>query len=263
VTEVLAPYLKLLPLALALMLGLWAVSVLKKDASIVDRFWGLGFLVLYAAQLADCRFLTFRAALVLGLVFVWAVRLSLHIHLRNRKHGEDARYQKMRASIGPRFWWVSLFTVFFLQGSLLWLISAPLVLILLFPQSDQATLLDYLGVGLWTVGFLFEAVADFQLARFKKDPGNSGKVCREGLWSLSRHPNYFGEAVLWWGYWVICLNTSVGFFTLHSPLLMTYLLLKVSGVSLLEKQLTQTKPGYAEYVKNVPAFFPRWRVTRG
>jgi len=256
------PYLKLLALAFGMMLALWGVSLLRKDASLVDRFWGLGFLVLYGYQLADCRFLTFRAALVLGMVTLWAGRLSLYIHLRNRKHGEDARYRKMRVSMGRKFWWVSLFSVFFLQGTLMWLISAPLVFVLLFPQSDQATLFDYVGIALWSLGFLFEAVADFQMARFKREPGNVGKVCRRGLWNLSRHPNYFGEAVLWWGFGVICLNTSVGYLALYSPVLMTYLLLRVSGVSHLEKHLSETKPDYADYVKSVPAFFPRLSVER-
>jgi steroid 5-alpha reductase family enzyme/lipocalin len=253
----LAPYLKLLALALGMMLTLWGVSLLLKDASIVDRFWGLGFLVLYGYQLADCRFLTFRAAMVLGLVAMWALRLSLYIHLRNRKHGEDVRYQKMRTSVGKRFWWVSLFSVFFLQGTLMWLVSAPLIFILLFPQSDQPTLFDYVGLALWTVGFLLEAMADYQMARFKRQPKNAGKVCRQGLWNLSRHPNYFGEALLWWGFGVICLTTSVGYLALYSPALMTFLLLRVSGVAHLEKQLAKTKPDYAEYVKSVPAFFPR------
>jgi len=245
-----------------MMLVLWGVSLLRKDASLVDRFWGLGFLALYGYQLADCRFLTFRAALVLGLVSLWAIRLSVYIHLRNRKHGEDARYRKMRVSMGKNFWWMSLFSVFFLQGTLMWLISAPLVFILLFPQSDQATLFDYFGIALWSLGFLFEAVADFQMARFKRESGNAGKVCRRGLWNLSRHPNYFGEAVLWWGFGVICLNTSVGYLALYSPVLMTYLLLRVSGVSHLEKHLSETKPGYVDYVKSVPAFFPRLSVER-
>ena len=214
-------------------------------------------MALYGYQLTDCRFLTFRAALVLCLVMVWGIRLSLHIHLRNRKHGEDVRYQKMRTSIGKNFWWVSLFSVFFLQGTLMWVISAPLIFILLFPQSDQATLLDYLGITLWIVGFLFEAVADFQMSSFKREPGNKGKVCSRGLWNMSRHPNYFGEALLWWGFGVICLNTSVGYLALFSPALMTFLLLRVSGVAHLEKHLAKTKPGYAEYIKRVPAFFPR------
>lgn len=241
------------------MLALWGVSLLRKDASLVDRFWGLGFLALYGYQLSDCRFLTFRAALVLGLVSLWAIRLSLYLHLRNRKRGEDFRYQKMRASGGKHFWWVSLFSVFLFQGTLMWLISAPLVFILLFPQSDHATLFDYVGLALWSVGFLFESVADYQLAHFRRETGSAGKVCRRGLWNLSRHPNYFGEAVLWWGFGFLCLNTSVGYLALFSPLLMTFLLLRVSGVAHLEKHLIKTKPGYTEYVESVPAFFPRVR----
>lgn len=242
--------------------ALWVLSLVRRDASLVDRFWGLGFLFLYGWQLRDARFLTFRAALVLGLVALWAVRLSVYIHLRNRKAGEDARYRKMRDAHGSSFWWVSLFTVFFLQGTLMWVISFPLMVVLLFPQSDRATLMDYLGLTLWTIGFLFEAVADFQMARFKRNPANRGRVCRVGLWNLSRHPNYFGEAILWWGFWIVAANTTVGIYTIFSPVLMTYLLLRVSGVALLEKQLRQTKPEYARYAEEVPPFFPGRLLSR-
>lgn len=240
---------------------LWGLSLWRKDASLVDRFWGIGFCVLYFIQLPQSLFLTFRGGLVLILVLIWGLRLSLHIHFRNRGHGEDRRYQSMRAARPSSFWWVSLFQVYWLQGTLLWLLSAPLLFILLFPQADTPTPLDLVGATLWLTGFLFESIADYQLARFKRDPKNQGAVCRIGLWGLSRHPNYFGEAVLWWGFWTINLNTTAGWYSVYSPLLMTYLLLKVSGVSLLEKELIRTKPGYENYIRQVPAFFP-WRSRR-
>lgn len=261
VSSILSRYFQLLPVCLALMTLLWVLSLYLKDASIVDRFWGLGFIALYAYALPRSLFLTFRGGVLLLLLLLWGIRLSLYIHLRNSKKGEDARYQKMRAACPEKFWWVSLFKVFWLQGAIMWCLSAPLIFVLLFPQADTVTALDFLGLSLWLVGFCFETVADFQLAAFKRKPQNAGKVCSAGLWGLSRHPNYFGEALLWWGYWLISANTTVAWGTLYSPLLMTYLLLKVSGVSLLEKQLVHTKPEYAEYVTRVPAFLPWKRRT--
>lgn len=253
---ILSPYLNSLAVALSFMALLWVFSLILKDSSIVDRFWGVGFIVLSAQQLLQNRFLTFRATLILVLVVIWGARLSLYIHLRNRKRPEDPRYQAMRKARAGSYWWKSLFIVFGLQGFLMWTIAAPLAVIHLFPQSDVPTLLDILGVILWGIGFLFETIADYQMALFKRAPENRGKVCRQGLWNLTRHPNYFGETLVWWGYFLIALNVDFGWVTLFSPLLMWFLLLRVSGVALLEKQLTSTKPGYADYVREVPAFFP-------
>ncbi len=249
-------YLELLAVALVLMTAVWSLSLVIKDASIVDRFWGLGFCALYGFQSFESGFLTFRAVLVLLLVLLWGLRLSIYIHLRNSNKPEDARYREMRRQAGVRFWWTSLFTVFLLQGFILWLVSAPLISVLLFSQTTEAGVWDWAGLFVWSGGLIFETVADYQMASFKRNPKNRGQVCRSGLWNLSRHPNYFGEACLWWGFWLISLNTTSGFYTVFSPLLMTFLLLRVSGVSLLEKQLAVSKPGYAEYIESVPAFFP-------
>jgi|GEM_PF-75951 len=260
VLMLITPYLNSLPLAIGLMTLVWLLSLALRDASIVDRFWGLGFIALTLQQTLQSRFLTFRAGLILVLVILWGMRLSLYIHFRNRRKPEDARYQKMRQAGGPSFWWKSFFFVFILQGLLMWFISAPLAVIHLFPQADEPTLLDLAGILLFMTGFLFESVGDYQLSRFKRDPFNQGKVCRVGLWNLSRHPNYFGESLVWWGFFLISLNAGYGWATALSPILMTYLLLKVSGVALLEKQLKSTKLGYAEYLDEVPAFFPVGRI---
>lgn len=238
---------------------LWGLSLLIKDVSIVDRFWGIGFGLLTIQGLYYSQFLTFRAALILAIVLIWAIRLSLYIHSRNRKKPEDPRYQAMRHARGKSFWWKSYFIVFGLQGVLLWIISAPLMVIHLFPQTDVPTALDYLGLFIWLVGFVFETVADHELARFKKNPENAGKVCRVGLWNLTRHPNYFGECLIWWGYYLVALNVDYGWATLFSPVLMTFLLLRVSGVALLDKHLSSTKEGYAKYQSEVPAFFPSFK----
>lgn len=253
-------YVNSLYVAIGLMTLVWLISLAAKDASIVDRFWGLGFIAITIQQTLQSQVSTFRAGLILALVSLWGMRLSLYIHFRNRKKPEDARYLRMRRATGPSFWWKSYFFVFALQGFLMWLIAAPLAVIHSFPQTNVMTPLDYLGIFLWLTGFLFESVGDYQLSRFKRDPSNQGKVCRVGLWNWSRHPNYFGESLVWWGFFFICSNADYGWATIFSPILITYLLLKVSGVALLEKQLSTTKPDYKEYLEQVPAFFPIGRI---
>ena len=245
-----------LPIILGFFTLLWIFSLWLKDASIVDRFWGLGFLLLYALRFFDAEFSTVRGDIVFILVSIWAIRLSGYIHFRNTGHGEDVRYQKMRHQHGRQFWWKSWFTVFLLQGTLLWIISAPLLWVLLAPQANHLNWLDAVAISVWTIGFLFEAVADFQMARFKANPSNRAKVCNTGLWGMSRHPNYFGEALIWWAFYLIACSTEHGAATIFSPILMTVLLLRVSGVSLLERQLSQSKPGYQNYIREVPSFIP-------
>ena len=170
----------------------------------------------------------------------------------------------MRQNQGPRFVWLSAFTVFGLQGALLLLIAMPLVAATSLPGRPAAPgsgaagfgPFDLAGIGLFLVGFLFEAVGDAQLARFKANPANRGKVCDVGLWRCSRHPNYFGDATLWWGFYLVACGVPGGAWTIASPIVMTVLLLKVSGVALLERGLTSTKPGYADYIARTSAFVP-------
>ncbi|MCS6884812.1 MAG: DUF1295 domain-containing protein [Acidobacteriota bacterium] len=239
-----------------MMLSLWIASLVKKDASIVDTFWGLGFVQIATIGAIFSPAITNRKILVAVLVAIWGIRLSLHIFLRNRGKGEDFRYKAMRERHGDKFPIVSLFTVFLFQGALMIIISLPLQVAqtALYPKS--LSWLDYLGTAVWLTGFLFEAVADWQLKRFKSSPENKGKVLDSGLWRYSRHPNYFGESVVWWGYFLIALATPLGAWTIVSPLLMTLLLIKVSGVSLLEQTLVKTKPEYTKYIKSTSAFFP-------
>jgi steroid 5-alpha reductase family enzyme len=242
---------------LAAMLVLWFVSLRLKDASIVDPFWGAGFaLATWAAALAAGRAVSGapRAALALGLVTLWGLRLSLHLARRNLGHGEDRRYQAMRAAHGSRFPIVSLFTVFLLQGVLLLAISLPLQAAVVAAPAPLG-LADAVGAGLFAAGFLFEAVGDWQLGRFKADPASRGKVMDRGLWRYTRHPNYFGDALLWWGFGLLGVAAGAPW-TLASPALMTYLLLRVSGVSLLERDIGERRPGYREYVARTSAFFP-------
>ena len=243
-------------LTLAMMFVLWLVSLAMKNASIVDIFWGAGFAVIGLATLVMSDGYWPRKVFITSLAAIWGLRLASYIGWRNAGKGEDFRYQAMRKRHGDRFAFVSLLTVFVLQGVLMWVISLPLQFAQLSREPARLTWLDFLGASLWAIGLSFEAIGDWQLARFKADPANKGKVMDRGLWACTRHPNYFGDALLWWGFFVIALATPRGWWTVISPLLMTTLLMKVSGVALLEKTLVKTRPEYREYVRRTSAFFP-------
>ncbi len=245
-----------LAVILAAVTLVWVVSLRLRDASIADVGWGLGFVLLAWLYCILSPALTPRSWLVAGLVTLWGARLSLHIFLRNRGHGEDPRYRAMRAAHGPAFWWRSLFTVFWLQGTLMWFVALPILVAVRAAQPPDLTAVDGLGVLIFVVGFAFEVVGDAQLARFKADPANRGRVLDRGLWRYTRHPNYFGDAMLWWGLFVVAASTPGGWLTVLSPALMTLLLMRVSGVTLLEEGLKASKPGYAEYIARTPAFLP-------
>lgn len=238
------------------MLCTWLVSVAIKNASIVDIVWGAGFainaVVLAATQEADGA----RQVLMALLVGVWGTRLAGYLALRNLGHGEDWRYQAMRRKIGPRFPLVSLVTVFGLQGVLMWTVSLPVM----YANADATPSigpLAVIGIMVWLVGFAFEVIGDMQLRRFKKEPANAGKVMDQGLWSLTRHPNYFGDALLWWGVGIVAAETGSGVIGFIGPAVMTFLLMRVSGVPILEKSLNKRRPGYAEYVARTSGFIPR------
>jgi steroid 5-alpha reductase family enzyme len=200
--------------------------------------------------------LTPRSWLVAALTTLWGIRLAAHIFRRNRGKEEDRRYQAMRAAHGPAFWRRSLFTVFWLQGTILWFVSFPLLVAVRATHPVTLTAVDGLGVLLFAIGFGFEVVGDYQLERFKARPENRGTVLDSGLWRYTRHPNYFGDATVWWGLYAVAASTPGGGLTILSPLLMTLLLLRVSGVTLLEEGLKTSKPGYRAYVASTPAFFP-------
>ena len=243
---------------LAVQALLWILSVRLQDASIADVFWGLGFVLLAWLYCALSSALTPRSWLVAVLTTLWGTRLSQHIFRRRRGKAEDPRYQAMRDSHGHAFWWRSLFTVFWLQGAILWFVALPLLVAIRAPRPTAFTPFDGLGVLLFAVGFGFEIVGDAQLERFRTEPTNRGKVLDRGLWRYTRHPNYFGDATMWWGMYAMAVSTPAGWLTLLSPALMTVLLMRVSGMTLLEEHLRASKPGYREYVERVPAFLP-WR----
>ena len=234
----------------------WVLSVKLRDASIADICWGLGFVLLAGLYGLLSPTMTSRSWLVAALVALWGARLSLHIVRRNHGKGEDPRYRAMRVAQGPAFWWRSLFTVFWLQGVLLWFVALPLLVAVRAARPAALTAVDGLGVVLFAVGFGFEVVGDAQLERFKAEPSSRGQVLDRGLWRYTRHPNYFGDAILWWGLYAIAAAAPGGWLTLLSPALMTFLLMRVSGVTLLENGLKASKPGYRAYIARTPAFFP-------
>lgn len=244
---------------------LWIVGTLRRDVSLVDLFWGTGFAVVAWVSWRLNAPTGLRVLLLAGLTTMWGLRLSLFLLWRNWGQGEDRRYAAMRASHGKRFRWVSFLTVFLLQGVILWFVSWPLQVAAVEGLSAGFGWCDVIGVVLWGLGILFEAIGDWQLARFRADARNVGKVLDRGLWRFTRHPNYFGDFCIWWGLYLIAVAGGAGW-TIGSPLLMTVLLLKVSGVTLLEKTITDRRPDYAIYQARTSKFFPwppREPATRG
>ena len=239
--------------AVSASLLLWLLSLRLKDASIADIFWGPGI-----AGVADIAAWLGgssgpRTSAILLLVNLWAFRLAAHIWVRHR--GEDRRYAEMRQHFGRNWWWLSLIQVFLLQAILIWFIPAPLVAALLYSHRPMGWM-DYAGIALAAAGLIFETLADSQLAAFRADPDNRNLVMDRGLWAWSRHPNYFGECVLWWGFFLIGYGASRQTWLLLAPVLVTALLLKISGVSLMEETIASRRPGYADYKRRVSAFIP-------
>lgn len=234
----------------------WLMSVRKQDVSIVDSLWSLLFIAAASYYLWILDEISLRAQIIYALVVIWGVRLSAYITLRHMGQGEDHRYQRIRENNQPGFAFKSLYLVFILQAGLAWIISLPLFYAM--SSTDALTSLDYLGIGLWVCGMLFEATADQQLYRFKQQPKNKGKLLTSGLWAYSRHPNYFGEFLIWWGFYLLALSATDaigGVIAIASPLIMSLLLLRVSGVSLLERSM-RLKPGYEHYMRNTSTFVP-------
>jgi steroid 5-alpha reductase family enzyme len=255
--ETLLPlFLKNLILIAGFMFCAWIFSVARKDAGVADIFWGLGFvLVAWGTFFLSDGYLG-RRTLLAVLTSIWGLRLAIHILVRNWGEPEDRRYQAMRKAGGKNFWYKSLYSVFGIQGLLLWIISLVIQVGGASPFPERWTALDVLGVLIWSLGFVFEATADWQLYRFKADPENKGKVMSMGLWAYSRHPNYFGESLIWWGLFLITLSNLGSFWTILSPAVITFLLLKVSGVTLLEKTIKKRRPEYEAYIRNTSAFIP-------
>lgn len=246
-------YLTGLAVMTALAVVAWVISVPKRDVSIVDSFWSLmilggGFTYALSATVSGPRSL-----MILLLLMLWAVRLSVYLTWRNWGAPEDRRYRQMRQKYSPHFWAKSLSLVFLLQAFIAWLVSMPL-----WPALTGNASLDvwaWIAAAVVAAGLVFESVADWQMARFKADPANDGNVLDRGLWRYSRHPNYFGEAMIWWGFYGFALGAGA-WWTVPAPLLMTWLLLKFSGVALLEKDISERRPAYRAYIERTNAFIP-------
>lgn len=237
-----------------LLLATWLVSLPLRDVSIVDIVWGLGFVAVAWTAFAVGDGDAGRRLLMAVLVSAWGLRLAVHLARRNLGKGEDFRYVRMRKHHGDRFPLVSLVTVFGLQAMLIWVVALPVTAAA--ARDEALGVLDWTGVALWAVGLYFEAVGDHQLARFKADPQSAGQVMDRGLWRYTRHPNYFGDFCAWWGLWLIALSAGA-WWAVIGPLVMSTLLIRISGVAMLERDISKRRPGYAEYIRRTSAFFPR------
>lgn len=249
-------YVYALLVIIGMMTLLWLISIAVKNVSIVDIFWGFGYVLAASVYfyLADGN--SIRKITVMTLTAIWGLRLTAYLAWRNIGKGEDYRYQEFRKNYGEkRYWWVSFFQTFLLQGILMWLISAPLLAAMYYGNEISLNLLDYLAIIVWIVGIVFEAGGDFQLANFKSNPQNKGKVLRTGFWKYTRHPNYFGDSAVWWAFGLFSIAVS-SYLPVLGSILMTALIIKVSGVVLLEKSLKDKKPEYKEYIEKTSAFLP-------
>lgn len=235
---------------------LWLWSVLIKNVSIVDIFWGFGFVVVNAFYVFNLEQIAPRNLLLLLLVSIWGLRLTIYLAVRNIGKGEDFRYQQFRKDYGEKcYWWFSYFQVFLLQGVLILIVSLPLLGVHSSETSSTLIWLDYIALLVWSIGFSFEAGGDYQLYQFKKNPNNKGKVLNTGFWKYTRHPNYFGDAAVWWAYALFSIAAG-GYWQIIGAIIMTLLIIQVSGVALLEKTLHKTKPKYKEYIEKTNSFFP-------
>ena len=234
---------------------LWVVSLRLEDSSIADIAWAPGILVLALTYYFTSNGSPARARLTLALAAIWAVRLAAHLIFRNQVQGEDHRYEMLRARYPTTWWWFSYFRVFLLQAVLGWIVSIPLYFAIVSVAPRTLTMVDYLGILLFAAGFLFEAVGDEQLRRFRDEPRNVKLVLETGLWHHTRHPNYFGEALLWWGLGLIGAATG-GVVGLLVPALMTYFMMNIAA-PLLERSLMRNKRAYANYQVTTPAFIPK------
>jgi steroid 5-alpha reductase family enzyme len=243
--------------ALALVLAVWVASVIVRDASIIDVFWGVGFIAIAWTCVGVGHGDETRRLLLAILTTVWGARLAIHIGRRNLGHGEDRRYAAMRERHGDRFWLTSLYRVYLVQAVTMWVVSLPLQAAASTGRHPGLGLLDAIGIGVWLIGIGFEAIGDLQLDRFKRSPDSKGKVMDRGLWRYTRHPNYFGDATMWWGLGLIALGAGPSAaWGLAGPIVDTLILTRVSGKPILEKDIEQRRPGYREYVERTSGFVP-------
>jgi len=248
-----------LVLILAVMTALWRVAVRLGDVSFIDGVWPLGMLMLALATWPRVEGDPTRSALLVGLCAIWALRLAWHLLRRWRAHGADGRYvailQAQERKKGWGFSRTALLMVFLPQGVLAWLTSLPVQLGQIAAQPSVGWI-GWIGVGLALIGIIFETVGDAQLTAFRNDPARKGQVLDTGLWRYTRHPNYFGDACVWWGLYLITAETGPGLWSIAGPLFLTFTLTRWSGIGLTEKAIHKSRPGYADYVKRTSAFIP-------
>ena len=248
--------INLLALVVLMTFG-WIVSLPIRNVTVVDSLWGLGFvLTAWLSFFIVDEGYAGRQWLVTLLTTFWGLRLSIYLSIRNWGQGEDPRYAKWRIASGTKFWRISLFKVFWLQALFLWVIALVIQVPQPASQPDYLTLWDGIGTGVWLVGFVLESIADRQLQRFKANPHNKGKVFNQGLWRYSRHPNYFGEFLIWWGLFLIACNVPHGWWTIISPIVMTVVLTKMTGIPLTEASIMKARPGYRDYIARTNSFIP-------
>lgn len=242
----------------ALMLVAWLVSLHLRDASVVDVAWALGGVLVAWVCFALADGSSARKALVVALTTIWGLRLAAYMVWRKRREREeDFRYRELRERQGRGFALRSLLTVFAFQGLGMWTVTLPVLAAQVPDEPSGLTALDFAGVAVWAMGMVFEAGGDLQLARFRADPRNAGKVMDRGLWRYTRHPNYFGELCVWWGIYLVALATGEAWWAVVGPVTMTFVLLRISGVALMDAHLKSGRPGYADYVRRTSTLLPR------
>ena len=247
----------LLTVAAVMAVTLW-LAMRKEKLTIVDTAWGLGFIAVAVVSLFVTGYgegMPGPQAFLFLLVLVWGARLAIHLKVRNSGKGEDPRYQQLAEADGRPFAQVALRRVFVPQGVAMWLVATPVMVGM--NNEGTGTVQAWLGLVVWVVGMVFETVGDWQLASFKNDPDNQGKVMDQGLWRYTRHPNYFGDACVWWGIWIVAASSWAGVLTIVGPIAMTLFLTRVTGVPINEKGMRESKPGYDEYVRRTSSFIPR------
>jgi steroid 5-alpha reductase family enzyme len=242
-------------------IGLWAISVKIRDVSFIDSFWPLGMVMLaVTTYLQSEGGAPERKLLLLALTSVWGLRLSIHLFTRWRAEGEDPRYKRILGSAIDKKGWsfgrASLVLVFAMQAPLLFIVCLPAQLGQLAAEPASTGWLAFAGKCLALIGIGFETIGDWQLRRFRADPANKGKVLDTGLWRYTRHPNYFGDTCVWWGLWLIAAETTIGLWSIAGPLLLTWLLTRLSGVPMLEYSLKKRRPGYEDYIRRTSSFIP-------
>jgi steroid 5-alpha reductase family enzyme len=245
---------------MATIILLWLISVRLKDVSFIDGYWAFGMVIMAALAFVQTDGSLPRKSLILGLTSLWGIRLALHLFTRWRREGVDPRYARILGGLMDKKGWsfakASLLQVFLLQAPLLFFVCLPAQVGQVSREPATLGTLAWIGAAIALTGILFESVGDWQLRQFKRNSANKGQVLDTGLWRFTRHPNYFGDACTWWGIWMVAAETGPGLWTVFCPVFLTFLLTKWSGVPLLERGLKKNRPGYDEYVRRTPSFFP-------